>query len=137
MIDTHFQDKEVGEIYSWNGNLEDTPYDVFCLKEPDYVMKIMATYGELTFPEGQRQSPRVVHKDDGSTEINKFHYVVPFAYQFDYRHIVDDHNGLRHMYHFLEHIWVNHRCPTRVFTLLLALSEVNTYLAFIYFVWTK
>ena len=60
MIDTHFQDKEVGEIYSWNGNLEDTPYDVFCLKEPDYVMKIMATYGELTFPEVQWQSTRVV-----------------------------------------------------------------------------
>ena len=40
-----FQDKEVGEIYSWNGNLDDTPYDVFCLKEPDYVMKIMSNYG--------------------------------------------------------------------------------------------
>ena len=64
-IDTHFQDKEVGEIDSWNGTLNDTPYNVFCLKEPDYVIKIMSTYGELTSPEGQWQSKRVAQKDDG------------------------------------------------------------------------
>ena len=45
MIDTHFKDKEVGEIDSWNGALNDKPYDVFFLEEPDYVMKIMAAYG--------------------------------------------------------------------------------------------
>ena len=55
IIDTHFQDKEVGEIDSWNGTLNDTPYNLLCLKEPDYVIKIMATYGELTLPEGKRQ----------------------------------------------------------------------------------
>ena len=137
MIDNHFKDKEVGQVDSWNGKLNDTPYDIFCLKEPDYVMKIMATYGELTFPDGQRESTRVVQKDDGTTEIKKFQYAVPFAYHFDYRHIVDDHNGLRHMYPSLEQIWVTHRWPTRVFTFLLALSEINTYLAFRFFVWSK
>ena len=108
MIDTHFQDKEVGRIYSWNVALNDTPYDVLCIKEPDYFMKIMTTYGEHTFPEGQRQSTRVVQKDNGSTKINKFQYAVPFAYHFYYRRIVDDHNGLRHMYPSLEQIWVTH-----------------------------
>ena len=61
-IVTHFQDKEVGGIYSWNVALNDTPYDLLCIKEPDYFMKIMTTYGELTFPEGQRYSTRVIQK---------------------------------------------------------------------------
>ena len=54
MIDTHVQDKIVGKIDSWNSTLNNTPYNVFYLKEPYYVIKIMATNGELTFPEGQR-----------------------------------------------------------------------------------
>ena len=96
-------------------------------------MKIMATYVELTLPEGQRQSTRVVNKDDGSTNIKKFQYAVLFTYHFHYRHIVEDHNGLSHMYPSLEQICVTHRWPTRVSTFLLALYEVNTYLAFRYF----
>ena len=65
-------------------------------------MKIMDTYGELTFPEGKCQATRVVQKDYGSTEIKKSQYAVPFTYHFDYRHIVDNHNGLRHIYPSLE-----------------------------------
>ena len=38
----------------------------------------MATYGELALPERKWQSTRVVQKDDGYTNIKKFHYAVPF-----------------------------------------------------------
>ena len=100
-------------------------------------MKIMATHEELTLPEGQRKSTIVVRKDNGSTEINKFQDAVPFAYHFDYRHIVDDKNGLRHMYPSLEQIWVTNFLATCVFKFLSALSKVITYLAFRYFVFTK
>ena len=55
MMDTHLQEKEVGVIDLWNGTLNDTQYAKLCLKEPDCVMKIMATYGELTLPEVQWQ----------------------------------------------------------------------------------
>ena len=54
MIDTHVQDKIVGKIDSWNSTLNNTPYNIFYLKELYYSMKIMATNGELNFPEGQR-----------------------------------------------------------------------------------
>ena len=100
-------------------------------------MKIMATYGELNFHEGQRKSTRVVQKDDGLTEIKKFKYAVPLDYHFDYRHIVDYYNDLIHMYPSLEKIRVTHYWSTRVFMFLLALSKVNTYLACGYFGWTK
>ena len=60
MIDAHFSDARVGHVDSWSGKLNDVPYDIFCMKEPDYVMKIMGTYGELTVSEGQRVSVRRV-----------------------------------------------------------------------------
>ena len=46
-IDQHFKDKEVGETDSLHGELEGGPYDIFGMKEPDYIMKIMSTYGGL------------------------------------------------------------------------------------------
>lgn len=98
MIDAHFSDARVGDVDSWSGILNDVPYDIWCMKEPDYVMKIMGTYGELTVPEGQQVSVRRVEKVDGTSENIKFQYNVPFAYHFDKRHIVDDHNGVRHLY---------------------------------------
>ena len=51
--------------------------------------------------------------------------------------LVDDHNNLRHMYPSLEHIWVTQIWATRVFTFLIALCEVNTYLAFRYYIWIE
>ena len=137
MIDSHFKDAAVGHVDAWSGILNDVPYDIWCMKEPDYIMKIMGTYGELTVPEGQRVSVRRIEKVDGTSENIKFQYNVPFAYHFDKRYIVDDHNGLRHMYPSLEQIWVTERWATRVFTFLIALCEVNTYLAFRYYIWTQ
>ena len=37
----------------------------------------------------------------------------------------------------LEQVWTTHRWPVRVFSFLLAVLEVNTYLAFKYFVWNS
>lgn len=50
--------------------------------------------------------------------------------------MVDDNNNNRHDSPSLEETWGTHRWPIRVFSFLLALSEVNTFLAFRYFVWT-
>jgi hypothetical protein len=46
MIDLQFcQGYEVGDTDVLHGVLDDTQYDILCMKEEDYVMKIMATYG--------------------------------------------------------------------------------------------
>jgi hypothetical protein len=37
--------------------IDDTPYDIFCMKEEDYVMKIISTYMEI----------RLVPADSGAT----------------------------------------------------------------------
>ena len=59
----------------------------------------------------------------------------PFANHFDFRHAVDDSNNLRHSTPSFEETWVTRQWPIRVFSFFLALSEVNTFCAYRYFVW--
>ena len=54
-IDQHFEEKNVGETDSLRGKIDDVHFDIMCMKEPDYVMKIMSTYGGLTVKPGQRE----------------------------------------------------------------------------------
>ena len=42
----HFDDKDVGDCDSWKGNMDKVPFHVeYAMKEPDYVMSLMLTYG--------------------------------------------------------------------------------------------
>ena len=71
----------------------------------------------------------------GMVRLKQKKYTEVIANHFDFRHIVDDHNNLRHQVPSIEQTWTTHRWATRVFAFLLALTEVNCYLAFRYFVW--
>ena len=62
-------------------------------------------------------------------------YTEPFSNHFLYRHAVDDHNNLRHSVPSIESTWITSRWPSRVFSFILAIVEVNCYLIFKYFVW--
>ena len=42
-IDNHLSTKDVGDTDSLKGKLDNYHYGIFCLKYPDYVMKIMST----------------------------------------------------------------------------------------------
>ena len=55
-------------------------------------------------------------------------------WHFHYRHAVDDHNNLRHALPSVEDTWLKKRWECRVFTFILAMTEINTFLAFRYFV---
>ena len=44
-IRQHFDDKEVGAADSLPGTLDGQSFHVFAMKEPDYVMSLMSTYG--------------------------------------------------------------------------------------------
>ena len=57
-IDALFLDSEVGDCDAIRGELDDVKYHIFGIKEPDYVMKIMATYSGLTVLDGQKESVR-------------------------------------------------------------------------------
>ena len=46
-IITHFQDKEIGASDALQGELDNVKFHIVGMKEPDYVMMIMTTYGTL------------------------------------------------------------------------------------------
>ncbi len=47
-IVAHFDNLAVGTTDRLPGNYENIKFDVFAMKEPDYVMMMMSTYGALT-----------------------------------------------------------------------------------------
>ena len=46
-IIAHFAEEKVGETDAIHGELDGIPFYLYGMKEPDYVMQIMATYGRL------------------------------------------------------------------------------------------
>ena len=56
LIDNQFQDKEVGDIYMIEEiTQENKPLKIFCMKYPDYVIIIMASWMTLDYLEGKKQ----------------------------------------------------------------------------------
>ena len=102
------------------------------MKELGYIMRIMATSGGLTADD----TCKMAHRGLGCEWIT-FQYTKPFDWHVCYRHAVDDHNNLRHALPSLEDTWVTQRWEIQVFAFLLAVTEVNTYLAMRHFVWPK
>jgi hypothetical protein len=95
MIDLKFcEGYEVGATHVLHGEIDDTPYDNFCMKEEDYVMKIISTYSSNCPAMREGMKARRTKADGTKVEIK---YIEPIANHFDYRHCVDDNNHLRHM----------------------------------------
>jgi Transposase IS4 len=129
-IINYFVNKEVGAVDALPGKLNNIPFHVFAMKEPDYVMKLMSTYGT---------NERVGVLKNRSYKVNGVLCESTFKYpeivhnHFKYRHIIDDHNAKRHSPISLEVVWATKWWPHRVFAFLLAVTEVNIMLASVYF----
>ena len=100
-------------------------------------MKLMSTYGGLVPLPNQKVSKRFFKESNGRYSTKSFTYTETFANHYLYWHAVDDHNNLRHSQPSIESTWITHRWVIRVFSFILAISEVNTFLAFRYFVWKE
>ena len=103
-VKEHFNDKEVRDADSWGGKLEDVPFHVFAMKEPDYVMSLMSTYG-TNAQDGYKETRRE-WKDNGMTRMKSFRYPEVVHNHFQNRHSVDDHNAKRHSPISIEVVWV-------------------------------
>ena len=134
-IKDHFKDKEVGDTNSWAGQLDSVPFHVLAMKEPDYVMSLMSTYG-TNRRDGYKETRRD-WKENGATKNKSFVYPEVVHNHFKHRHAVDDHNARRHSPISIEVIWATKRWPNRVFAFLLSITEVNCFLAESYFTTRK
>ena len=65
-IAVHCAYMDVGDTTSLQGILKGEKYDIFCMKEEDYIMKIMATYGALEdHPDQKTAETKRTHKQNG------------------------------------------------------------------------
>ena len=120
----------VGGVTALSGDLEEVPYHIMVMCDVDWVMKLFTTYG-TTFP--QTDSEQKYRRLENNSVT--FQYTEPFANHYRFRHAVDDHNNLRHSDVSIEETWRTQRWENRVFAFLLAVSEINAFLAFRFFVW--
>ena len=96
LIDTHFEDKEGGDIWMAEFRTENNKlFKRFCMKEPDYVTKIMASWITLDKLEGARKI-RYFIDSSGTKNTKQFTYRQKFGINFRCRHQVYDHNNQRH-----------------------------------------
>ena len=121
-IRQHFDGKNVGDADAWPGTLDGQSFSVHSMKEPDYVMSLMTTYGTLS-----RDNCRETSRDCAGQKV-RFKYPEVINNHFKYRHAVDDHNQKRHQPISLEVTWGTKSWPNRVFAFLLAITEVNVML---------
>ena len=133
-IDSHLDGKDIGTQDVATGFLDGISYNVFAMKEPGYVLKLMSTYGDFSVPIGQEKTKRT-HETNGMMSIITFFMTRVFSSHYKYRHAVDDNNNLRHSTPSIEGSWITHRWADRVFAFLLAVTEVNAYICFRYFIW--
>ena len=135
VIKQHFDEKAVGDCDSWKGNMDEVPFHVYAMTEPDYVMSLMSMYG--TNLKSGKETCREWVDTDGTQKTTKFNYPEVVGNHFLYRHSVDDHNNKRHSPISLEVVWGTKYWPNHVFSFLLAVTEVNVNLAAQYFGGTK
>ena len=123
-IDAHFANKDVAHVNALPMELEGNKYHMFAMKEPDYTMKIMSTYGNLEELTGAdtRQTYKSV---DGEMMMKTFKYTKVFGNHFRYHHQVDDHNSHCHAPISIETTWKTKYWPDQNFAHFLAVSEVN------------
>ena len=121
-IDAHFSSKEVSNVGAVKQVKYGVAYHVFCIKEPDNLMKLMTTYGTL---EPTDKRTRIKFKHDGVMETNEFTYVEMVENHFLYWHEVYDNSNRRYAPISIEKTWATKYWPDRCFAWYLAVSEVN------------
>ena len=102
-------------------------FHIVGMKEPDYVMVIMTTYGTLAeFGDEKRH-----YMVNGVKHVTTFRY--PEVVYNHYHDVIDNHNSFRMNLLSLEETWMTLHWPNRVFWFLLTITMVNVQNAATYF----
>ena len=118
-IKQHFENKEVGLVDCWAGELDRVKFHIHTMKELDYVMSLMSTYGT------SQQMGDEQKRYTSTAGVVTFKYLEVVANHFQFWDAVDGHNSARMDPIALEETWKTTRWPLRVLQFLLAITEVN------------
>ena len=98
------------------------PRDQMMLKEPDYIMMFMTTYGTL----GEVRNVKKRHCLENSVKrVKTFQYPEVVHNHYKYCDVIDNHNSFRMHPISMEETWMTMWWPNRVFCFLLAITMVN------------
>ena len=79
------QNKEVGDVVAVQDSIRGKSYHIMVIKDPDYVMLMITTYGTLDHLEGSDAQQR--YKGAGGGLVTKrFNYREVFGNHFNHRH---------------------------------------------------
>ena len=101
-----FREVEVGEIYPIQGSVDDIIYNLMDIKEPKYVIRMMATGGRFLADAACKEIV-IIRKENGEDVVKNSNYKLPFDWNFLYSHAVEDHNNLRHSMLSIIGTWMN------------------------------
>ena len=77
----------MGKKDAIQGTVDDVIYSLWNIKDPNYVMRMMATVGQLLADDTCRETFRI-WKETGEDVVNKFKHNLPFDCNFLYHHTV-------------------------------------------------
>ena len=83
--------------------MEEVPFHVYAMKEPDYLMSLMSMYGT-----NQQSGKETTHEwvdGSGNSQKTTFNYPELMGTHFLYHHSVDDHNNKQRSPISLEDVW--------------------------------
>ena len=104
-------------------------FHVVGMKEPDYVMMIMTTYGTLAeFGDKKRH-----YMVNGVKHVTTFRYPEVVYNHYRYCDVIDNRNSFRMHLLSMEETWMTMLWPNRVFCFLLTITMVNVQNAATYF----
>ena len=128
----HFANEEVGSADALQGQLDGVPVYIYGMKEPDYTMMLMVTYGTLV-KQGEEKTRNFM--DGGSKVVKKFKYPEVLYNHYQFWDVIDNNNNnsMRLSLISMEETWMTSPWANRVFCFLLAVTVVNIQNAGCYF----
>ena len=119
MIEEALKDKDLGHATTFKQSIDGKDFFVHCQKDDCYITKIMSTHGLVMEVEDHLTYRNI------NGEWTSFKYAEPMSRHNRSKHWVDDVNNRRHDPIGLEDVWATKWWPTRQFTFICSVAEVN------------
>ena len=128
-IDAAMADAPVGTVKTLKGKVNGRDAFIHCLKEEEYVTKIMSMFGTQKHVLAHQTRRSYKNPTTGQQSVLEFTYTEPFSRYYKARHSVDDNNNRRHQPISVETSWGTKWWPSRQQAFHLAVAAVNANLA--------
>ena len=105
-IIAHFNNKDVGDINAIKGTMDGVPFHIHVMKEPDYIMMLMSTYG-MTLRMGVTK--RWHYTVEGVKKVVEFQYPEIVHNHYKFCDMIDNHNSFQMHPISMEETWMTMR----------------------------